>query len=132
MLLCLSRRARRGRWPGTLALVLFASLATAGRASAHSYGAPSSIFRERRPPSCNGCHSGGAVPQVTVTAGARALAADDLSLVLTVTVTTPNGEPGAAGFDLRASRPGRPLGGHAQGAEAGRARRLLRALDARP
>jgi hypothetical protein len=32
--------------------------------------------------------------------------------VLTVSVTTPNGEPGAAGFNLRASKPGRfALGG---------------------
>jgi len=83
-----------------------AALAGGGRAWAHSYGAPSTIFRESRPPSCNGCHRGGVAPVVTVSASAARIV-PAASVVLTVTVTTPNGSPGTAGFDLRSSRPGR-------------------------
>jgi len=96
------------------AVAVFAAVAAgSGRARAHSYGAPSSVFRERRPPSCNGCHRGGVAPIVTLTADAARIA-PAAPVLLTLTVTTPNGQPGAAGFDLRANRPGEfSLGGPA-------------------
>src|SRR4051794_28442014 len=74
-------------------------------ARAHSYGAPSTIFLERATPSCNACHRGGRAPRVAVHASRAAIASGE-QVVLTVTISTPNGKPGAAGFDLRASREG--------------------------
>src|SRR4051812_13729466 len=95
-------RSRSCRLPCALgvaaALGLAAALGAGGDARAHSYGAPSTIFRDTRPRSCNGCHRGGVAPEVTVAASAPALAAA-APVILTVTVTTPNGDPGAAGFD---------------------------------
>jgi hypothetical protein len=110
-----------------VALALAAALIAARRGEAHSYGAPSTSFRELRTPSCNGCHDGGVTPEVTVTAGASESAPGGSPLLVTVTVTTPNGDPGAAGFDLWASRPGQ----FALGGPASEATMIVRGADGR-
>src|SRR5215467_2156280 len=123
----LVRHGRLARSLIAVALALAAAMTTAGRAEAHSYGAPSTVFRELRTPSCNGCHGGGVTPAVTVTASARESAPGGAPLLLTVTVTTPNGDPGAAGFDLWANRPGQfTLGG-----PASEATMIVRGADGR-
>jgi hypothetical protein len=121
------RRRRLARALTAAVVAGAAALAGAARAGAHSYGAPSTIFRELRQPGCNGCHAGGATPVVTVTASARELVPGGAPLLLTVTVTTPNGDPGAAGFDLSASRAGQ----FARGGPASEATMIVRGLDGR-
>src|SRR5688572_2931682 len=54
---------------------------------------------------CNGCHSGGNVPTVSLVASAATIDVG-ATVTLTFTVTTLNGDPGAAGFNLRSSKQG--------------------------
>jgi hypothetical protein len=89
-----------------IALLLVAwSVLGARTAHAREAGLASTLFLGRTPPSCNSCHSGGTAPTVTLTADDTTLNAGQ-QITLTVTVTSVNGNPGRAGFNLRSSQQG--------------------------
>jgi len=74
-------------------------------AQARAGGLASTLFLGRTPPSCNSCHNGSVAPTVSLTASASTIDVG-AQVTLTLTVTTPNGNPGAAGFNLRSSQQG--------------------------
>ena len=74
-------------------------------ADARSAGVASTLFLGRNPPSCNSCHGGGTAPTVNLSASAATIQ-PGTQITLTFTVATVNGNPGAAGFNLRSSQQG--------------------------
>jgi hypothetical protein len=82
-----------------------AALLLASEAQARSAGIASNVFLGLPTPSCNGCHSGGVAPTVSLVASAATIDVG-ATVTLTFTVTTVNGNPGAAGFNVRSNKQG--------------------------
>jgi Putative metal-binding motif len=108
---------RFGSCQVSVAAVCFLVVAAAGRnVSARPDGAPSTLFADDLIDGCNKCHKDNVnVPNVELTSSSVAITSGQ-QITLTFTVTTVNGNPGRAGFNIRSSQRGMfAVGGTAAG-----------------
>ncbi len=91
----------------SVAAALFLAATAAGRTvAAHSDGAPSALFSNNLAIGCNKCHTDNVnIPMVVLTSSSQSITTGQ-QITLTFTVTTVNGNPGRAGFNLRSSQQG--------------------------